>query len=315
MNIKNFDLNLLRVFVVVYRLRSVSHAANAIGLTQPAMSNALRRLREQCNDPLFTRSGRTMEPTTLAHTLFAPLEAALAGIETCFAHVADFRPDSSNRTFRLLMSDVGEMVVLPRLMLALSSAAPGVSIEASRLPYAEYAPALRSGEADLAIGNIGFLHAGFYQQHLFDDRYLCIARKGHPGLRGKLTLARYLSLGHVVSTAGSTDTLVEEALLGRKQQRDVKLTVTHYQRCAAIVMQSDLIATVPGNAVVGMDRLETYELPFKMPQARVRQFWHRRAHTDAAHKWLRQLIAGLILDGRGRPRAHVAGPRAQHHAR
>lgn len=295
MNIKNFDLNLMRVFVVVYRLRSVSYAANAIGLTQPAMSNALRRLREQCNDPLFTRSGRTMEPTALANSLFGPLEAALSGIETCFAHAAAFSPESSTRTFRLLMSDVGEMVVLPRLMLALSSAAPSVSIEASRLSHADYASALRSGQADLAIGNIGFLHAGFYQQHLFDDRYLCIARTDHPRLTGKMTLTRYLSQGHVVSTAGSTDALVEETLLSRRQRRDVKLTVTHYHRSAAIVAQSDLIATVPGNAVVGMDGLKTYALPFKMPQARVRQFWHRRAHTDTAHKWLRQLIAALIL--------------------
>ncbi|OWT54834.1 LysR family transcriptional regulator [Candidimonas nitroreducens] len=296
MNIKNFDLNLLRVFVVVYRLRSVSRAASTIGLTQPAMSNALRRLREQCNDPLFTRSGRTMEPTALANSLFVPLESALANIETCFTQVGDFRPESSHRTFRLLLSDVGEMIVLPRLMLALSSAAPGVSIEASRLPHADYAPALRSGQADLAIGNIGFLHTGFYQQHLFDDRYLCIARKDHPQLKGKLTLARYLSLRHVVSTAGSTDTLVDEALSSSKQRRNIKLTVTHYHRCAAMVMQSDLIATVPGNTVAGMPGLETYTLPFKMPHARVRQFWHRRAHTDAAHIWLRQLIAELILD-------------------
>ena len=296
MNIKNFDLNLLRVFVMVYRLRSVSLAATAIGLTQPAMSNALRRLREQCNDPLFTRSGRAMEPTALANSLFAPLETALTGIETCFEHVGDFRPASSSRTFHLLMSDVGEMVVLPRLMRALAAVAPGVSIEASRIPQADYAPALRSGQADLAIGNISFLHTGFYQQHLFDDRYCCIARKGHPGLGGRLTLALYLSQQHVVSTAGSTDALVEEALSGRRQRRDVKLTVTHYHRCAAIVLQSDLIATVPGNAVKGMEGLEAYPLPFRMPKARVRQFWHRRAHTDAAHNWLRQLISGQILE-------------------
>lgn len=295
MNIKNFDLNLLRVFVVVYRLRSVSRAANAIGLTQPAMSNALRRLREQCNDPLFTRSGRAMEPTTLANSLFAPLEAALAGIETCFAHARDFRPATSTRSFRLLMSDVGEMVVLPWLMRALASVAPGVSIEASRIPLADYAQALRSGQADLAIGNIDFLQAGFYQQHLFDDRYLCIARQGHPGLGDKLSLARYLAQGHVVATAGSTDVLVEEALSARRQRRDIKLTVTHYHRCAAIVTQSNLIATVPANAVKGMEGLDTYTLPFKMPRARVRQFWHRRAHTDLAHQWLRQLIAEQIL--------------------
>lgn len=295
MNIKNFDLNLLRVFVAVYRLRSVSRAADSIGLTQPAMSNALRRLREQCDDLLFTRAAGTMEPTALATRLFTPIEEALGGIENCFARVGGFQPESSGQTFKLLMSDVGEMVVLPKLMQALSRAAPRVRIEAARIPYTEYAQALRVGHADLAIGNIDFLQTGFYQQHLFDDRYFCIARHGHPCLSEKLTVSRYLSFGHVVSTAGSTDVLVEEALSGRKQARDIKLTVTHYHRCAAIVAQSDLIATVPGNAIAGMEAVKTIPLPFKMPQARVRQFWHRRAHTDAAHKWLRQLIANLAL--------------------
>ena len=98
-----------------------------------------------------------------------------------------------------------------------------------------------------------------------------------------------------MSTAGSTDSLVEEALSGHRQRRNIKLTVTHNHRCAAIAMQSNLIATVPGNAAASMDGLETYKLPFKMPPARVRQFWHRRAHTDAAHKWLRHLISELIL--------------------
>lgn len=295
MNIKNFDLNLLRAFVAVYRTRSVSRAASAIGLTQPALSNALRRLREQCDDPLFTRAGRTMEPTALASRLFAPLEGALGGIEACFAGVGGFEPHSSTQTFRLLMSDVGEMVVLPKLMRTLSESAPGIAIEALRMSHVDYAHALRSGQADLAIGNIDFLNAGFYQQQLFEDRYVCIVRTGHPCLASKMTLARYLALDHVVATAGSTDVLVDEALSTQRQRRKIRLTVAHYHRCAAITGQSDLIATVPENAVAGMSELTALSLPFRMPRARVRQFWHRRAHTDAANKWLRQMIATLAL--------------------
>jgi DNA-binding transcriptional LysR family regulator len=295
MNIKNFDLNLLRVFVAIYRLRNVSRAAESVGLTQPAMSNALRRLREQCDDPLFTRADGAMEPTALAGRLFAPIEDALSEIEACFARVGGFQAASSRECFRLLMSDVGEMVVLPELIRALTQEAPGVRIEALRIPLAEYTRALRGGHADLAVGNIDFLTSGFYQQHLFDDHYVCIARTGHPVLKDTLTVSRYLALDHVVSTAGSSDTLVEDALSKHKRKRNIKLTVTHYHRCAAIAMRSDLIATVPANAVRNMDGLVAIALPFRMPQARVRQFWHRRAHTDAAHKWLRQLIARLAL--------------------
>ncbi|VCU70876.1 Nodulation protein D 2 [Pigmentiphaga humi] len=295
MNIKNFDLNLLRVFVAIYRLRNVSRAALAIGLTQPAMSNALKRLREQCADPLFTRAGRAMEPTMLAHRLFEPVEAALGGIEACFARVGGFEPEASDRVFKLLMSDVGEMVVLPKLLGALARMAPGVRIESMRMPLADYPHALRSGEADLAIGNIGVLRTGFYQQHLFDDRYVCIARAEHPCLEKRMTLANYLAWDHVVATSGSTDVLIEEALSAHRKHRRVKLTVTHYHRCAVIASQSDLIASVPANAVLGMPGLTMMELPVRMPAARVRQFWHRRSHTEASHKWMRSVIAGLDL--------------------
>ncbi|WP_407792366.1 LysR family transcriptional regulator [Pigmentiphaga litoralis] len=296
MNIRNFDLNLVRVFVAIYQQRSVSLAADAIGLSQPAMSNALRRLRDQCDDVLFTRSGRLMEPTTLAHALFTPLEQAIGSVETCFANLSEFRPESSDRQFRILMSDVGEMMVLPRLVRALAKLAPTVSLEALRLPYGDYPHALRSGHADLAIGNVEFLRTGFYQQQLFVDRYVCIARKENPELCGKLTLARYLALPHVIAKGGSADTLVDDALSKRRGRRNVRLTVTHYQRSAAIVGQSDLLATVPAQAIEGIDTLQHVALPFPMPRAQVRQFWHRRAHTDAAHKWLRQLIVTQVRE-------------------
>ncbi len=294
MNIKNFDLNLLRVFVAIYTARSVSQAALQVGLTQAAMSNALRRLRDQCDDPLFVRSNGAMEPTALATALAPPVQEALNAIERSLTSSIGFDPSTSARTFRLLTSDVGERVILPKLMRALKTAAPDIRIEAIRQPQAEYAQALRSGDIDLAIGNIAFLQRGFYQQLLFEDRYLCIARKGHPNVTDELTLDAYLAEDHVVSLAGSTDSLVEDALAALRRRRHIKLKVTHYYGASAIVAESDLIATVPENAVAGMHMLQKLPLPFAIPGARVRQFWHRRAHKDPANRWLRTLIAGLI---------------------
>lgn len=294
MNIKNFDLNLLRVFIAIYAARSVSKAALRLGLTQAAMSNALRRLRDQCNDPLFVRTNGAMEPTALAEALAQPLKEAVNAIERSLVNSLGFDPISSNRTFRLLISDVGERVVLPKLMRALKSTGPQIRIEAIRLPQADYAQALRSGDVDLAIGNIAFLQSGFYQQFLFEDNYLCIARKGHPNVADSLTLTAYLAEDHVVSMAGSTDRLVENALAAMQCNRHIKLQVAHYYGALAIVAESDLLATVPENSVSGMRGLQKLPLPFAIPGARVRQFWHRRAHKDPANQWIRTLIANLI---------------------
>jgi len=293
MNIKNFDFNLIRVFSAVYRTRSVSRAAATIGLTQPAMSNALRRLREQCDDPLFVRTAGAMVPTTLAHSMAPRLQEALQTIEVCFADSAAFNPVTSTQVFRLLISDVGEMVVLPRLVKALQSRAPHVRLETLQVPHSEYAQRLRSGQADLAIGSISFLHNGFYQQHLFDDHYLCVASKNHPDVKGSLTLKGYLAQKHIVSNVGHTDTLVDDALSLRQRKRQVMLTTSHYHGAATIIAQSEFIATVPENAVAGMDNLQKLVLPFKIPAARIRQFWHRCAHRDPANKWLRTTIAEL----------------------
>lgn len=294
MNTSRFDLNLLRVFAAIHATRSVSAAARVIGLTQPAMSNALRRLREQCDDPLFVRSGGVMEPTALAVAMAQPLQEALRTIESCLARSTGFEPSTSRQKFRLLGSDVGERVVLPRLMPVLKAVAPGVRIEAGQIPPAEYAQSLRSGSADLVIGNIAFLQSGFYQRHLFEDSYVCIVREGHPVTARRFTLARYLALDHVVSKTGSADRLVEEVLAKRQRRRRVMLEISHYYGCAAVVAQSDLIATVPRNAVTGLAGLRQLPLPFDIPAARVRQFWHRRAHKDPANQWLRSLVAEVM---------------------
>ncbi|MGH8845837.1 MAG: LysR family transcriptional regulator [Polaromonas sp.] len=294
MNINTFDLNLLRVFTAVHELRNVSRAAIAIGLSQPAMSNALQRLRRICDDPLFVRTRGGMEPTALAASLADPVRQALDILQNCLSNPAGFDPARSDRLFRLLMSDVGEVIVLPKLMDALQRTAPAVRIEALQSPHENYPAALESGQADLAIGNLTTLRGGFYQQLLFSDSYICIARKNHPLIGKQLTLKDYLMLSHVVTTAGSAESMVEKAL-ARRQHRIVRLKVTHYHVAATIVANTDLVATVPENAALGLKNLQIFELPIRVTQAQVRQFWHRRAHGDPANQWLRAFIANLPL--------------------
>lgn len=293
MNIKTFDLNLLRVMVAIYDERNVSRAALAIGLSQPAMSNALHRLRKACSDALFVRSTRGMEPTALAEELIGPVREALGMLQLTLERPHGFDPKVSTRTYRILMSDAGESAVLPRLMSRLRSIAPGVQIEACRCPNDLYALQLQSGTADLAIGNLSFLRAGFYQQRLFGDPYCCIARRRHSTIKGQLSLQQYLSEQHVSIAAGSADELVERALAKLRTKRKVTLRVTHYHVAVDIVEATELLATVPRNAAHTSRSVQVLPVPLKISAADVRQFWHRRAHKDPANQWLRGVLADL----------------------
>lgn len=295
MNIKNFDLNLLRVFAAVYEQRSVSLAAQAVGLSQPAMSNALLRLRRACNDRLFVRTRLGMEPTALADRLAGPMREALETIEVALGSSLGFDPASSDRKFRLLMSDVGEAVILPRLIDVLARQAPEITLDALRLNHEAYADALASGEADLAIGNLQFLKQGHYQQRLFTDRYFCVVRKGHPLTDGGADLEAYLAARHIATAAGNADTLVDAALSRQHMRRKIALSVTHYHVAATVAAHTDLMVALPEHAIPITDALHVMPLPLEVPAAIVRQFWHRRFHDDPANRWLRTRIAALKL--------------------
>lgn len=294
-NFETIDLNLLRVFAAVYRTRNVSQASLMLGLSQSAVSNALRRLRSTCNDPLFVRTADGMSPTALCEALAGPVREALSLLERSLTQAFKFDPNRSDRTFRILMSDVGETLILPRLVTALALQAPKVRIETLKLPHERYETALEEGEADLAIGRLPFFKDYFYQQQLFRDRYRFISRPGHTQFRDGVTLASYLRALHVRISSGNADALVEAALTLRKANRDVHLKVTTYQVACSIVAATDLVSIVPAHALDGRDDLLAAEPPFELPDADIQQFWHRRFHQDPASRWMRKLISQLFL--------------------
>ena len=301
MNIKTFDLNLLRVFAALEQERHVSRAAQVLGLTQPAISNALQRLRHQCNDPLFVRAGRVMEPTALALAMKEPIHQALKLMETCLTLSTVFDTGSSEHAFKVAMSDVGETVLLPTLTARLMAIAPNVRMSALRLPATDYPDALRTGAIDLAIGNLKLPESGFFQQQLFSDRYVCIAGEKSQLVGNTLSADDYFSLAHVVATGGNAETVVQHYLATQRQARNVRLSVVHYHMAASVVKETNLIATVPEYAATGHSGIRILPLPFQLPHAQVRQFWHRRAHLEPANRWLRQTISELVAS-QGRQR-------------
>lgn len=289
------DLNLLRVFAAVDAERNVSRAASKIGLTQPAMSNALSRLRRVCDDPLFVRTPSGMEPTALAIEMAGAVHEALAHFERAFGGPGEFDPQRVARRFRLLMSDAGQIVVLPTLMRALSRSAPGITIEAAQIPRELVVESLQNGSADIAISHLSSLRAGIYQEPLFDDSYCCVASAKHPALRGSITAQQFAGAKHVAIASGNAETLVERTLSKRRLTREIALIVTQYHIAIEVVRATRLIATVPLRSVRSRSDIQVMAHPLSIPKAQIRIFWHKRVHKDPANQWLRKFLRETLV--------------------
>jgi DNA-binding transcriptional LysR family regulator len=294
MNIRTLDLNLLRAFSAIYLERNVSAAARRESLSQPAMSNALTRLRRSFQDELFIKTPQGMEPTTLARQLIQPVNEALSILKNGLEQRQSFDPHTADRCFKILMSDAGESAILPPLMRSTGEVAAGVTFEVVKLAHDRYAEALQAGTADLAIGNLPFLNSGFERVHLFDDPYCVIVREGHPSLRQELSLQSFIRARHVAVAIGKADALVDQQLARSRKKRVVKLTVSHYHVAVDVVTGSDLLATVPQAIASAARGVVTRPLPIKVPSAAVLMVWHSLVAHDAANLWLRNTISEQI---------------------
>lgn len=304
-DLTRIDLNLLLVLHQLLRHRHVSRAAEVLGLTQPAVSNALRRLRALLGDELLVRAPGGMQPTPHALRLAEPVAQALALLQDALSQRASFAPANSERVFTVAMSDVGEIYFLPVLVPALAQDAPGVTLRTVSLQGPALAEALASGAIDLALGSLPQLRAGFYQQALFRQRYVCLMRAGHPGARQPLGRAAFQSFDHVrVEAPGTGHAQVEEHLARLALRRRVRLTVPNFVALGHVLASTDLVATVPerfAERVCASLGLLARPLPVKAPHSIIHQFWHTGMHADAGHQWLRARIAGLFGSG------HAAG--------
>jgi DNA-binding transcriptional LysR family regulator len=303
-HIGSLDLNLVRVLDALLEHRSVTKAAKKLGLSQSATSHALARLRLLLRDPLFVRDRQAFEPTTRAAALAQPLRQALIDLERALSPAPVFEPRTTRRRFTIATADYAQFVLLPELVKRLTREAPGVDLwlRIFTEPNPERAA---SEEADVVIGPRLDVSMGgaIVERSLFDERFVCILRSGHPALNKRWTPERFAALQHVlIAPGGKPGGTVDEALARLKLDRRVTVGVPHFLSAPYIVATSDLVATVPERLAHLVSRslsLEVKEPPIPVPGFAVFLYWHRRFHDDPAHVWLRSQIVAASLKQRG----------------
>jgi DNA-binding transcriptional LysR family regulator len=296
--VTNIDLKLLAVVNELHKTRSVSQTAENLDLSQSAISMSLAKLRKLFNDPLFVRTSSGMNPTPHAVELIGLLKNAEDILQTALDLHVVFDPMRSERCFNLYSSDIAQVTLMPRLMQRLKSIAPNVGIELRRLSEAT-PKQLESGEADLALGFILPLGAGFCQQRLFKERFVCIARKDHPRVGDTISMEELQDETHLaITTSGTGHGVLEKALEAKSIRRKVGLTVPSFLGIASIITTLDYLAVVPeqlGRHLARTGNIKVLPLPFNVPSYYIMQHWHERYTQDPASKWLRSVVANLFL--------------------
>ena len=298
----SLDLEWVAVFDEIYKTSNVSRAAERLDITQGAASTALNRLRAYFDDQLFSRTPRGMRPTPRADALYPVLRAVREGVEQARAGGSTFLPAQAERTFRICMTDISEIVLLPILMNHLRVAAPRVSIDVEKISP-ESPRHLAEGDVDLAVGFMPQLEAGFYQQVLFSQRFVCVASRQHPRIGQRFTKAAFGREQHVlVSASGTGHVIVDKTLARAGVKRRIALRVPSFLGVAGIVAETELIAIVPSHFAAVMqsrERIRILPMPHALPGYEVKQHWHERFHSDPGNVWLRRTVAELMTPGTG----------------
>ena len=295
------DLDWLSVFVEVYKTQSVSRAAQALGMEQASASMVLTKLRRHFDDPLFCRTSGGMAPTPRAQTIYPDVLEALNRLDKARGSTGAFLPQQATREFRICMTDISEIVLLPRLINHLQATAPKLVIEAEKTTP-DSRRRLESGDVDLAVGFTPDLEAGFYQQALFAQDFVCLAASNHPRVGAKLTRKAFSNEGHILVVASGTGhSIVDKVLAKSKVERRVVLRVPSYLGVARIVAQTEFLVIVPrqlGNALAEQEKVKVLEPPMLLPSYKVKQHWHERFNLDTGNVWLRKTMAELF-SGKG----------------
>jgi DNA-binding transcriptional LysR family regulator len=305
-NFRNLDLNLLRVFDEVMAERNITRAASNLAMTQPAVSNALRRLRDLLGDELVVRSGYGVAPTPQAQAIWPVIRHALESLREAMAPDG-FNPASATQTFVLAMADATAAQLIPPLVNTIENRAPGISMRVLPLSTRDPRPLLDTAQIDLALGYFpvavtaiaasgaqdGATNA-FSQRRLYESDYVCVMRRDHPLAGAPLSLDAFCAARHLlVSFSGRPFGFVDEALAAVERKRRVVLTVNQFFTAGRVVADSDLLTVLPRHFLeaTGMRReLAVSELPMRMSDVHVDMVWHRRQQGRPAHMWLRDMV-------------------------
>jgi DNA-binding transcriptional LysR family regulator len=310
-NFRTLDLNLLRVFDEVMAERSLTKAARNLSITQPAVSNALRRLRETLGDDLVRRDGHGIAPTPFALTLWPNVREALDQLQAALVP-QHFVPREARNSFVLAMADATAAELMGGLAQELEHQAPNISVRVLPLTTRDPRALLENGGVDLALGYFPAVLAdltakaqsgeamAFEYHRLYDGEYVCVMRKGHPLAQNNISLDNFCNARHLlVSFSGRPYGFIDEALASIGRQRRVVMTVNQFFTAGRMVVNSDLLTVLPRHFVptTGISKeLLLCDLPFKVPTLHVDALWHRRKHAQSDHVWLRDLLINIAHD-------------------
>ena len=300
------DIKQLRLLDELHRTRSVTRAAEALHQGQPTVSVWLAQLRRQLGDPLFVRTAEGMLPTPRTESMIATVREVLDGLERLAAIGSRFDPATAQRRFSISITDASHITLLTRILRRVRAVAPQVALQARRID-AHLPAALQSGDADLAIGYLPWLDAGFRQLRLFDQDWICLTSADHPRLGradAVLDVAAYAAEAHIGVVVGTGYQLMEESFARQGVTRRVALELPGFLGLPAILSGSDLVATLPrqiGETIAEDAGLKRLPCPVSVPGFTVKQYWHARYHHDSAHRWFRGLCAELLAEAPGAP--------------
>jgi DNA-binding transcriptional LysR family regulator len=298
-DINHIDLNLLRVLLTVGQEESVSVAAERLGLSQPAVSSALGRLRTLTSDPLFVRGHGGMQMTDYARTLFNSVEAAFASMDAALREHTSFDPGTARDTFTILMSNIGQAVSVPLLLYHAQKHAPSVRFNV--IPFSRYTYLRQlETEADLVCGYIAHPKECLRSFKLFHTEFVCLFRRDHPLIDDEITPELYSRLDHVAVKRERDSGPGIELLTELGLEKHIKVTVPHITAIPPIIYATDLVLTTTrgfAETYARMCGLRWLPLPFEIPAVEVAIFWHEKKQTDAANKWLRHFLRDSILKG------------------
>ena len=291
MNLSDKDLNLFVVFDVIYTERNLTKSGEVLGITQPAVSNALSRLRENFNDELFVRTSKGMVPTPVAENMVNDIRQALDLIRNSISESESFNPKTANATFRISIGDTSEYRLLPQLIKNISNLAPGVDVESYLTPRTETPKELAAGNIDFAIDPPIHSDPNLRNKKIYQDDYVLVVNKKHPiAKKKKISLEDYLNLSHIhiskrASGLGHVDTTLNRLGLTRR----IALKAQHFLVAPYIIDQSNLAMTTIKSFSRGRE-LKVFQLPFKINPLVLHLYWHGNKDMDPANKWMRELI-------------------------
>jgi DNA-binding transcriptional LysR family regulator len=293
MNLSKVDLNLFIVFDAIYTEANLTRAGQIVGITQPAVSNALARLRETFNDPLFVRTAQGMVPTPMAQNIIGPVRNALSLLRVSVQESRTFNPLQANKTYRISMTDLTEEIILPPLFQRLRRLAPSVQIESFLSKRRETTKELAAGRLDFAVDAPLNTDPQVRHVKLLSDRYVCAIRKGHPLAKEKLTLDEYMSLTHIHISSRRSGLGYVDLTLGKMGiQRKIALRSQHYLMASMVMLKTDMAMTVPERFARSHD-LHYVGVPVEVPAVETHLYWHESTDQDPANRWMREQMIEL----------------------